>query len=192
MTRFPLVLDLETKHTFREVADPEKLGITVVAVYDYASQTSYAFLEKEIRGLFPLMENASYIIGFNVKSFDLPVLKPHYAGNIDHFPVFDILDDIREKLGRRLALNDVISATLGKKKSGHGLMAIDMYKEGRLDELKQYCSDDVTLTKEIFDYGVRHGEIYYQNERGRMPIRVEWAKYMEDAGKSETPLTLPF
>ncbi len=192
MGHFPLVLDLETKHTFREFAEAEKLGITVVAVYDYATGKPYAFFENELNKLFPLLENASYIVGFNVKSFDLAVLRPYYAGNIDHFPVFDILDDIREKIGRRLALNDLITTTLGKKKTGHGLMAIDMYREGRLDELRQYCADDVTLTKEIFDYGVQNGEIYYQNERGRMSIRVDWKQYMESSGKTETPLTLPF
>jgi len=192
MARFPLVLDLETKHTFREFSEAEKLGITVLAVYDYASERLYTYVESEVPKVFPLLENCSCIIGFNVKSFDLAVLKPYYAGNIETFPVFDILDDIREKLGRRLALNDLISATLGKKKTGHGLMAIDMYREGRIEELKQYCADDVELTKQIFDYGVKHGEIYYQNELGKIPIRVEWGEYMEDSGKNETPLTLPF
>ena len=192
MARFPLVLDLETKHTFREFAEPEKLGITVAAVYDYASEKPYAFLESEIGKLFPLLENSSYIIGFNVKSFDLAVLRPYYPGNVDQFPVFDILDDIREKLGRRLALNDIILATLGKKKTGHGLMAIDMYKEGRIEELRQYCADDVRLTKEIFDYGVKNGEIFYLNELGKTSIKVDWKKYKEESGTSETPLTLPF
>ena len=73
-----------------------------------------------------------------------------------YFQIIHILDDIREKLGRRLALNDVIAATLGKKKTGHGLMAIDMYKEGRFEELKQYCLDDVMLTKGLFDHGVQN------------------------------------
>jgi DEAD/DEAH box helicase domain-containing protein len=105
---------------------------------------------------------------------------------------FDILEDIRSKIGRRLALNDVAFATLGKKKSGHGLMAIDYYKEGKIEELKKYCLDDVMITKELFDFGVKYGEVHYMNEAGRNIIRVDWKKYIEENGKAQTELTLPF
>lgn len=191
--KFPVVLDLETKHTFREVNDPKKLGITVAAIYDYRDHQGRVFMEKEINSLFPILENASYIIGYNVISFDIAVLQGYYPGKVEHFSAFDILEDVREKIGRRLALNDLISATLGKKKSGHGLMAIDYYKEGKWDELKKYCLDDVMLTKELFDYGVKFKEINYLNENGKITIKVDWTKYIEeDAKSSDMPLTLPF
>lgn len=192
MKKSPVVLDLETKYTFREMSDTQKLGITVVGVYDYHDQSSKVFTEKEIPQLFKLLETSSYIIGFNINSFDMQVLQGYYPGKIDHFLTFDILDDIKIKIGRRLALNDLISTTLGKKKTGHGLMAIEYFKEGRWDELKKYCMDDVSLTKDLFEFGAKTGEIYYLNERGRIPIKVEWKKYLEDSGKAETPLTLPF
>mgnify|MGYP000173814875 CR=1 FL=1 len=190
--KLPVVLDLETKYTFREFPDHKNLGVSVVAVYDYAEGRSHAFIEKDISKLFPILERSSYIVGFNVQSFDLPVLGTYYPGSIAHFETFDILEDIRSKLGRRLALNDLLNATLGKRKSGHGLMAIDYYKEGKIEELIRYCIDDVMLTKDIFDYGVKFGEVFYLNERGKNQIKVDWKKYLEDAGKKETPLTLPF
>lgn len=193
MKKFPVVLDLETKYTFREFNDPRKLGISVAVIYDYKNNQSQIFLEKEISKLFPLLETASYIIGYNVKTFDIAVLQRYYPGDTNSFSCFDILDDIRSKIGRRLALNDVISATLGKKKSGHGLMAIDYYKEGKFDELKKYCLDDVMMTKELFDYGVEKNEIYYLSEKGKEMIRVEWRKYLEGSeGGDDMPLTLPF
>jgi len=192
MNKYPVILDLETKHTFRDFSEPEKLGLTVVAVYDFAKDQSKVFSEKEVNRLFPILENASYLIGFNIKSFDLPVLQPYYPGKIEHFLVFDILDDIKNKLGRRLALNDVAFATLGKKKTGHGLEAIELYKEGRIDELKSYCLNDVLLTKELFEFGVEKGEIYYLTENGKSVIKVDWEKYKEDSGSSDSHLTLPF
>jgi hypothetical protein len=193
MKKFPIVLDLETKHTFREFSEPKKLGITVVAIYDYKDGESQIFTEKELNKLYPYLENASYIIGYNVKSFDIAVLQGYYPGNVEHFSSFDILEDIRTKIGRRLALNDVIYATFGKKKTGHGLQAIDFYKEGKWDELKKYCLDDVMLTKELFDYGVKFKEINYLNEIGKMTIKVDWQKYLDDSGSSsDMPLTLPF
>lgn len=192
MKKFPVVLDLETKFTFREFSDPRKLGITVVGVYDYGENKTRIFAEKELNALFTLLEASSYIIGFNVNSFDLQVLQGYYPGKVSHFPTFDLLDDIKLKIGKRLALNDLIFATLGKKKSGHGLQAIQLYKEGKLEDLKKYCLDDVMLTKELFEFGAEKGEIMYLNEKGKISIRVDWKKYLEDQGKSESHLTLPF
>lgn len=192
MKKFPVVLDLETKYTFREFEEAKKLGVTVVGVYDYKTNESRIYMENELPQLFTLLEHASYVIGYNVISFDLQVLQGYYPGNVTQFAAFDILEDIKNKIGRRLGLNDVISATLGKKKTGHGLMAIDYYKEGKWDELKKYCLDDALLTKELFDFGLKSGEIYYVNERGKTPIKVDWRKYMEDEGTSESHLTLPF
>lgn len=193
MKKFPVVFDLETKYTFREFTDHKKLGISVAAVYDYKVGEGKVFTEKELHGLFKILEDASYIIGYNVNSFDIAVLQAYYPGKVELFSTFDILEDIREKIGRRLALNDVVFATLGKKKSGHGLMAIDYYKEGKWDELKKYCLDDVMLTKELFDYGVANKEIQYLNEKGKTSIKVDWGKYLEESGNhNDLPLTLPF
>ncbi len=192
MSKFPLILDLETKHTFREFDDPQKLGISVVAVYDYATEKGQVFTETELNNLFPLLESASYIIGYNSRTFDLPVLQAYYPGKVDSLSQFDILDSIREKIGRRIGLNDVAFATLNEKKTGHGLMAIDYYKEGKWEELKKYCLDDVMVTKKLFDYGIENKEIFYMNEMGKVSIPVDWQKYMEDSGNDQTELTLPF
>ncbi len=193
MQKFPVVLDLETKHTFREFDDHKKLGISVVAVYNYADKVGHVFTEKELNKLYPILENASYIVGYNIRSFDLPVLQAYYPGNIEVFPLFDILDDIKEKIGRRIGLNDVAFATLNEKKTGHGLMAIDYYKEGKWDELKKYCMDDVMVTKKLFDYGVENKEIFYMNEIGKISIKVDWKKFRDSSeGGNDMPLTLPF
>jgi len=192
MKKFPVILDLETKLTFREQTDPKKLGISVAAIYDYKDGQERVFTEKELTRLFSILEKTSYIIGYNVKNFDIPVLQGYYPGKVENFLAFDILEDIREKLGRRLSLNEVIFATLGKKKTGHGLQAIDFYKEGKWEELKKYCLDDVTLTKELFDYGVKYKEIQYLNEKGKISIKVDWGKYLEESNNNDMPLTLPF
>jgi DEAD/DEAH box helicase domain-containing protein len=192
MKKFPVIIDLETKHTFREFSEHEKLGISVMALYDYATKEGVVFDEKELSKSFPILENASYVIGYNSNGFDLPVLQAYYPGNILALSTFDLLEDIRLKIGRRLALNDMAAATLGKKKTGHGLMAIDYYKEGKIEELKKYCLDDVLITKELFEYGVKYGEVHYINEVGRNIIRVDWKQYMEGNGNAQTELTLPF
>ncbi|MEI6533471.1 MAG: helicase [Candidatus Roizmanbacteria bacterium] len=192
MKKFPVVLDIESKFTFRDFSDHKKLGVSVAVIYDYKLDKATAFLENELNLLFPILENASYIIGYNIVGFDIPVLGAYYAGNVESLSTFDLLESIREQIGRRIGLNDVISATLGKKKTGHGLMAIDMYREGRIEELKDYCLHDVLYTKELFDYGVRHGEVFFEDQSGKKSIKINWKKYLEHGGKDEMPLTLPF
>lgn len=192
MSKMPVVFDVETKHTFREFSEHKKLGVSLATAYDYATDTGYSFLEHELGDMFRLFENASCVIGYNIIGFDLPVLQAYYPGDIMQFQAFDILDDIRENLGRRLALNDVVAATLGKKKSGNGLQAIEYYRDGRIEELRQYCLDDTMLTKQLFDYGVQNSQIFYMSERGKTPIRVRWKKHMERDGAAETHLILPF
>lgn len=191
--RYPIVLDLETKYTFRHYSDPKKLGISVAGIYDYKDNQLKSFFEKELPKLYPLLENASLIVGFNINSFDLPVLQGYYPGDVSQFKTIDILEEIKKILGRRLALDDIVKATLGKKKSGHGLQAINYYKEGKLEELRKYCLDDVLLTKEIFDYGVKNGVLYYLDVSGKAPIKVDWKKNLEEAEeKNDISLTLPF
>lgn len=190
--RHPLILDLETQYTFREFADPKKLAVSVVGIYDYADRLYKTYMRHELSQLFPVLEHASCIIGFNIVSFDLAVLQGHYPGHVSQFKTFDLLDDIKKRLGRRLALNDLVFATLGKRKSGHGLQAIELFKEGRLNELKKYCLDDVSLTKELYEYGITHKEIFYLHGITKQKIPVDWKMPREEHNGGGVSLTLPF
>lgn len=190
--RAPVVIDLETKKTFREVKDNRELGVSMLCLYSYADDKQYSFEESELNKAFPLLENASYVVGFNINSFDLPVLQAYYPGKVANFRTFDLLDYVKEQIGKRLSLNDLVWATLNKKKSGHGLLAIEYYREGKMEQLRSYCMDDVMLTKELFDYGAQHNEIVYLNERGKIKIATDWKKYLLPDDDDHSHLTLPF
>jgi len=173
----PVVFDIETQNTLREVGnDTRKLRVSVVSAYDYQSGQIFSFFEPQLPKLFQLFEKASLIIGFNSRSFDLVVLKQYYIGDVFKFPHFDILEDIKIQAGHRYPLDDLVNATLQKGKSGHGLQAINLFREGRLQELKQYCEDDVLLTKELFDYGVEHNYIFLPTATSRVKLVVNWAE----------------
>ncbi|KKR71472.1 MAG: DEAD/DEAH box helicase domain protein [Microgenomates group bacterium GW2011_GWC1_41_8] len=175
----PVVLDLETKRTFREAGStkPEDLGVSVVGLYDYATGIFRAYQEHEFDQLFPILEKASVIVGFNSNSFDLPALNPYYVGDILSLPKLDLLEAVHEAIGRRIALDEFAKETLQVKKSGHGLMAIDYFKEGKWDELKKYCLDDVRITRDLYEYGKKHGEIYYLAPFGRRAVKVNWKEF---------------
>jgi len=173
-----IVLDLETKLAFDEVGErnPAGLGVTVVGTYLYSEAAYRIFREDKICELGELLIARPLLVGFNIKRFDLPVLKPYLRMGINDLPVLDIMEEISKQLGHRVSLNSVAKATLGVSKSGNGLDAIRYYKNGEWDKLEKYCLDDVRLTKELFEYGARQKELFYLTkfDQARARVPVDW------------------
>lgn len=174
-----VVIDLETIKTYDEVGGRDhldQLGISVVGVYEYATNSYRIFEGSELGQLQNFLINASLVIGFNHVGFDLPVLQPHLTIDVKTIPTFDIMLDIQTRLGHRVSLDSVAKATLGEGKTGHGLDAIRFYREGRMKELKDYCLNDVRVTKEVFDHGVTQKKIFYLSKMGnqKKELPVDW------------------
>lgn len=180
MSRPLIVYDVETKKTFAEVSGPDKhkqLEVSFAGVYSYSQDKFFSFFEQDLPTFERiLLAEKPTIIGFNSIHFDNPVTQPYFRQlQLAHLPQVDILDDIYRTLGFRMKLESVAQATLGEGKSGSGLDAIRYFREGNLQALKKYCLDDVRITRDIYDYGCRHGYILYTSggEYYRMP--VQWS-----------------
>lgn len=171
-----VVLDLETKKAFDEVEGrrSDLLGISIVGVYDYADDSFKAYEESELGELLRLLERAELVIGFNIKHFDYRVMEPYFGRGIYALPTLDILEVAHQALGHRVKLDDIASATLGVRKTGTGLDAIYYYKQGRLEELKSYCLNDVRITRDIYEYGRKHGRLRYTKKGGPAEFEVLW------------------
>ena len=151
------------------------LGVSVVGVYTYADDTLRCYEEKD----FPLMEevfrNASRIIGFNSKHFDVPVLQPHVKVPLASIPHLDLMEDVESHLGFRVSLDNLAKMNLGTQKSGHGLDAITWWREGKLDMLKKYCLDDVRITRDIYEFGKKNGHVVAETRtEPKVSIPVKW------------------
>ena len=87
----------------------------------------------------------------------------------------DLLADIYNILGFRIGLDALAHATLGSNKSADGLMAIQWFKEGKLEQLIAYCCDDVSITKKLYESGRDNGFVMYNDRSGRKKkIDVAW------------------
>ena len=187
----PIVLDLETQFKFQEVGyDVKKLKISVVGIYNYANNNYLTYREDELPQLFNLLEHASFIIGFNIRKFDMMVLSSYYHGNTSQFQLLDILEEVEKSLGHRLALDDLVRASLGFKKSGHGLLAIEHFREGRWDELCKYCLSDVKATKELYEFGLKNKKLFFQTHHGKREIKISFERNKKEA--TAVSLSLPF
>jgi hypothetical protein len=174
-----IILDLETQHDFTKLAGRNahaKLRVSVCGAYSYAEGKYYCFAENELAKFGEMLESADQIIGYNIKNFDTKVLKPYFGFSLDKIPMMDIMEEIEKAIGHRIGLNAVAQATLGLEKTGTGLGAVSLWKEGKLDELKAYCLNDVKITKEIYEYGLNHGKLMFQDFFDLREIPVRFAE----------------
>ncbi|MBI3621193.1 MAG: ribonuclease H-like domain-containing protein [Nitrospirae bacterium] len=172
-----LVIDLETQYSFDEVGGRDRLDalkVSVLGLYSYATDQFRIYREEDLKTLEPLFTRASQIIGFNLRRFDYPVLAPYLPLAYDRLPTLDLMEEVTNTLGHRVSLDSLAEATLGSKKSGHGLDAIRFFREGDFQRLSEYCLTDVRLTRDLYEFGAQHGELYYlqktTGQRQRVPV----------------------
>ena len=174
-----IVYDIETKSAFDDVGGREnftKLGISVLGAFDYESGEFSIYEESELGRFAERLQGRPLLVGFNSRRFDTPILQTYIPFDLRKFHQLDIMEELTQALGHRVSLDSVAQATLGTGKSGSGLDAIKYFREGRMEELKKYCLDDVRITRDIYEYGAAHGELFYTSKfgGGKNRARVEW------------------
>lgn len=189
-----IVFDIETQNTFAEVEnDLRRLKISVVSIYRYETNAFESFAESDLGRLWPMLEKSDRLIGFNSEHFDLPVLMNYYPGDLTKIPHLDMLKVVKDSLGFRIKLDDLAQATLDDvKKSADGLQAVRWWREGKIDEIKKYCEQDVNITKKLYEFGRDNSQLFYKNLTGdTIPFAVNFS-FKEPAVQSKINLTLPF
>lgn len=172
-----LVLDIETQRLVQEVGGwdhVDKLGISVACAYDSKSDQFLAFRENELGKLIELCEER-LVVGYNIRGFDLPVMVP-YGLKIHRVDAFDIMYDLEALTRQRfLKLEAVARGTLGAGKSADGLMAVEWWKKGEVQKIIDYCTQDVKVTRDVFQYGRQNGFVKIQrSEENITQVPVQW------------------
>ena len=176
-----LVIDIETSNSFADVGgqhNVHNLKVSLIGVYSYREDHYFAFNEHEIEKFEPLLKRCGLMIGFAINRFDIPVLKKHFAFDLMALPRLDILEEIEMALGFRVSLNTLAKTNLGLEKThASGLEAIKLYNEGKVEELKGYCLNDVKLTKELYELAKKQGHLMlpdrYTGELVKVPLKFQ-------------------
>lgn len=176
-----IVFDLETQNLFQEVGsnDPAALDISVATVYDSETDKYTTVTIDDIDSLWPIIEKADALVGYNSNHFDIPLLNKYYPGDLTQIKSIDLLEDIKLSLGRRLRLDSVAQATIGAKKSADGLQAVRWWREGNIKDIMKYCEQDVKVTKEIFEYARKHGHVKFKDGHRKKEIPLDTAHWEE-------------
>jgi DEAD/DEAH box helicase domain-containing protein len=201
-----ITFDVETKNTFQDVAsnDPVDLDISVVCIHDSGDPEKgiaptgdngiSSFLPADFPKLWPILEQADMLITFNGDHFDIPLLNKYYSGDLSKIKSLDLLVEVRNVLGRRIKLDTIAEATLGVKKSGHGLDAITWWQSGEIDKIIKYCIDDVKLTRNLYDYALKNSHLKYRDftaGNALRDIKLD-TKHWEKKNENTMTFTLPF
>lgn len=172
--------DLETRRTANDVGgwgNKHLMGISVAVTFSTKLNAYRIFTEDEAPELINQLVRADLVVGFNHINFDYAVLMGHSIFDFrDQLRSLDLMVDLEQKLGHRLKLDAVASASLGMGKTADGLEAIRWWQEGKIVEIAQYCAFDVKVTKCVHEFGAKHGHVKYLDRNGReQTVAVEWS-----------------
>ncbi len=173
-----LVFDVETQRAFDEVGgrhNIHKLGLSAAVTYSTADDSFRHYTEESVSQLIADLQAADLVVGFNVLRFDYEVLRAYTDDSLLDVPTVDMLDHIHKRLGFRVSLDNLAAATLGTSKSADGLQAVRWYKQGRIQEILEYCQQDVEVTRRLYDYGQQHKHVRFRDRNYRVQmVPVNW------------------
>lgn len=190
-----IIFDVETKKLFSDISsdDPGLLGVSIVSIYKRVLDDEQreqegemqSFWEQDFDRMWPWFTKADRIIGFNTLKFDVPALRPYTTIDLEKLHHLDIMDIVRQKVGRKLSLNALAQETLGNVKTDQGTNAVLYYAKGdpmSLAKLRTYCEADVSLTRDLYDFGKKQGFLKYKdkwNDSVRVEIDFSYPKTKE-------------
>ncbi len=172
------VLDIETRRSALEVGGwnrAECMGVSCAVLYDSRSDQYHTYLQEEMERLCDHLAQLDLIIGFNLIGFDYKVLSGLCDFNFHGLPTLDLLLKVHEILGYRLSLDHLARQTLGCAKTADGLMALEWWKQGKIDQIIEYCIQDVRVTRDLYRFGRENQFVLFKNKAGhQVRIPVAW------------------
>lgn len=168
-----IFLDVETLRLSHEVeggwSNIRSFGLALAVTWDQPHSFRVWF-ERDAAALLNELAVFARVVTFNGDRFDLEVLSAYGATQSVRKKSFDVLADLHRKLGFRVKLDDLAHSTLGSKKSGSGLDAVQWWRDGNVEKVRKYCEMDVQFLRDIVAHGRQHGYVVVD----RRQIKVEW------------------
>lgn len=187
-----ITFDIETSNILPSLArqDVTRLDLAVVAIHDSATGEFSSYSQEELPKLWPIMELADTLIGYNSDSFDIPLLNKYYPGDLTKIRSIDLMVEVQKVLGRRLRLQSIAEATLKVGKSGNGLDSVRWWNEGLHDKVREYCIQDVKITRNLYDFALEKGALKYKDLKDIRDVKIDTSKWQVEPEPSAFTHTL--
>ncbi len=179
MSRNIVYFDLETQRTANDAGGwkrKQAMGMSIGVTYSSASQQYKIYSEKRVNDLISELLRADLVVGFNVINFDYEVLMGYTILDLkSQVQTLDMLVEVEKKLGHRLSLDAIATATLGVGKTADGLDAIRWWREGKLLEIAEYCCFDVKVTRMVHEHGRDQKHLLFTDRfQQKRQVEVDW------------------
>lgn len=194
-----MALDIETKNMSYEIGgfgNTHMFQVSTVATWDGNTGTVYVdepvdtfaksgHIVKSLGDLkYDLdehFEKGGVILGHNIVSFDLPILK----NSMDIYCIRKYLDDKRyidtsrlltADYGERFKLQNLGENTLKQDKLMDSADAPKLWKMGRFDEVVEYCLKDTQIVYDLWKYGQDNGIVkaFSIEKEEFVELEVDW------------------
>jgi DEAD/DEAH box helicase domain-containing protein len=188
-----VTFDIETSGAFGSGARAyDNIELTICCIHDSETNSYDSFLKEDLPRLWKIFEHTDLLVGYNSDHFDIPILNKYYPGDLTKIRSLDLLKEFSNVLGRRIRLDAIAEGTLGKKKSGSGLQAIQWWKEGNIKKLREYCLKDVEITKMVFDHALKNGTLQFKELGMKKDVKIDSSKWLTPTETNALTRTLGF
>ena len=173
-------LDVECQLTAAEVGgfhphQTSQRRLAVAVVYVPAYQRVVTYREREVTKLAQALHEVDHVIGYNLRGFDLEILRGYPGTDVDGIHAFDLFEDLQRISGRRWPLDVLAGATLNLSPTLGGDDVTALFQRGDLAGCVGACQEDVRRIAQLHQFGAAHGVVYgYRpgvNERVAIPVR---------------------
>lgn len=170
--------DIETQLSAGEVGGWDNIHLmrVAVAVTWNPEEGFRQWEEPAAKDLVRYLSGFGRIFSFNGDGFDSRVLS-HY-GDVAGINArsFDLLTDLKRKLGHRLSLDSLAQATLNIGKTANGLQSLQWWKEGKTQLIADYCRQDVKVLVDLVSFARKNGFVRYSDRSAGEPLtaKVNW------------------
>jgi DEAD/DEAH box helicase domain-containing protein len=187
-----ITFDIETANTFPAFAREEfhKLELALVGIHDSETGEFSSYVKEELPQLWPILERADALIGYNSDAFDIPLLNRYYPGDLTKIRSIDLMVEVQKVLGRRLRLQSLAEGTLSRGKKGDGLQSVEWWQKGLVEKVREYCIEDVRLTRELYDYALEHGSLKYKDLKDTREVKLDTSGWEKTGGAPALTHTL--
>lgn len=162
-----IILDIETQKGKDDVGGwfPELMKVAIAVTYDELNGYR-VWKEEETLMLLSELSGFDSIVGFNLLGFDYGVLQPYdKLGFLDKIrtKTVDLLAKFHAAAGFRIKLDDLADINLGIRKSSNGLQSLIWWKEGKVQEIIDYCKKDVEVTLKLYLFIKQNSFVEYSS-----------------------------
>jgi DEAD/DEAH box helicase domain-containing protein len=174
-----LYLDLEVQTHAEEVGGftPEstrRRKMAVAVTLNPATMTLQVYQEAEVHALVDALQEARFVIGYNLDAFDLIVLSAYEGVDVSGINTFDLMDAVTRAAGRRYSLSELVEGTLGSGAIMNGPDLVQDWKEGNTNKVIHACCNDVLCMWRIHQQGMENGCL---KAAARRHIEVMWREF---------------